>query len=187
MIPESLSPIANHLWQSTLFAGAAWLLTLALRKNPARVRHWVWVAASVKFLIPFSVLIAMGGHMPAPAGQPANSAQRYQEWHWAKSANGRSGPRQFFRPPQLAKRVPESANKAPAILFRRIWASCGLSKISTHGGFAGGVSPLLFAAEIAADNSPHHSMQYLLPHLLEPGIFSVVPFVLLLPEGSSNT
>ena len=47
MIPESLSPIANHLWQSTLFAGAAWLLSLALRKNSARVRHWVWVAAAL--------------------------------------------------------------------------------------------------------------------------------------------
>ena len=61
MIPDSLSPIANHLWQSSLFAGAAGLLTLALRKNSARVRHWVWVAASFKFLIPFSVLIAIGG------------------------------------------------------------------------------------------------------------------------------
>ena len=39
MIPESLSPVANHLWQSTLFAGAAGLVTLALRKNPARVLH----------------------------------------------------------------------------------------------------------------------------------------------------
>src|SRR5580700_8155775 len=75
MIPESLSPIANHLWQSTLFAGAAWLLTLALRKNSARVRHWVWVAASVKFLIPFSVLIAIGGHIGWRTGSaiaPAN-------------------------------------------------------------------------------------------------------------------
>ena len=60
MIPESLSPIANHLWQSTLFAGIAGLLTLALRKNSARVRYWIWVAASVKFLIPFSVLITIG-------------------------------------------------------------------------------------------------------------------------------
>jgi hypothetical protein len=46
MIPDSLSPMANHLWQSSFFAGVAGLLTLALRKNSARVRHWVWVAAS---------------------------------------------------------------------------------------------------------------------------------------------
>jgi hypothetical protein len=53
MIPANVSPVANHLWQSTLFAAAAWLLTLALRKNHAGVRYRVWLAASIKFLIPF--------------------------------------------------------------------------------------------------------------------------------------
>ncbi len=62
MIPEILSSVsvANHLWQSTVFACAAGLLTLALRKNPARVRHRIWVVASLKFLVPFSLLIALG-------------------------------------------------------------------------------------------------------------------------------
>src|SRR5580692_4705743 len=58
-----MNSIADHVWQSTLFACVAGLLTLALRKNRARVRHWVWLAASCKFLIPFAVLIALGGHM----------------------------------------------------------------------------------------------------------------------------
>jgi hypothetical protein len=48
-----LSEIINHLWQSTAFATAAWLLTLVLRKNRAAVRYSVWLAASVKFLVPF--------------------------------------------------------------------------------------------------------------------------------------
>ena len=59
MIPA----LANHLWQSTLFAVAAWLLTLALRNNRAAVRHAVWLAASVKFLIPFSLLMSLGGQV----------------------------------------------------------------------------------------------------------------------------
>ena len=54
---------ANHLWQSTVFLTAAWLLTMALRKNQARVRYWLWLAASIKFLIPFSLLIAAGGYL----------------------------------------------------------------------------------------------------------------------------
>ena len=45
-----LSALANHLWQSTLFAGAMWVLAVALRKNSAAVRYGVWMAASVKFL-----------------------------------------------------------------------------------------------------------------------------------------
>jgi hypothetical protein len=52
--------LANHLWQSTVVVLIAWLLTLLLRSNQARTRYWIWMIASVKFLIPFSVLIAAG-------------------------------------------------------------------------------------------------------------------------------
>ena len=52
--------LGNHLWQSTLFAAAAGVLALTLRKNQARARYWVWLAASVKFLIPFSLLVEVG-------------------------------------------------------------------------------------------------------------------------------
>src|SRR5260370_22068179 len=61
MIPSQLVPSANHLWQSTLFAGVAGLLTVVLRKNRAHVRYWLWLMASVKFLLPFSILVALGG------------------------------------------------------------------------------------------------------------------------------
>jgi hypothetical protein len=60
MIPANLTPLANHLWQSTLFAAAAGLLSLALRKQRAQVRYGLWLAASVKFLIPFALLVSMG-------------------------------------------------------------------------------------------------------------------------------
>ena len=46
----------DHLWQSTIFAAAAGLLTLAFRRNGAHVRYWLWFGASVKFLIPFPIL-----------------------------------------------------------------------------------------------------------------------------------
>ncbi len=54
--------LTNHLWQSTVFGAMAWLLTLVLRKNHARARYWVWLAASVKFLIPFALLVEIGSH-----------------------------------------------------------------------------------------------------------------------------
>src|SRR5215471_4913312 len=57
MIPANPSSVANHLWQSTLFAAVVWLITLTLRKNHASVRCRLWLAASVKFLIPFSLLV----------------------------------------------------------------------------------------------------------------------------------
>jgi bla regulator protein BlaR1 len=74
MIPKYVSvmwaafapALGNHLWQSTLFAIAAGSLTLVLRKNRAHTRYWLWLAASVKFLIPFSLLVVMGSNLPWP-------------------------------------------------------------------------------------------------------------------------
>ena len=60
MIPVHLSPLANHLWQSTLFAGVAAILALVLRKNRAQTRYLLWLSASVKFLVPFSLLVGVG-------------------------------------------------------------------------------------------------------------------------------
>ena len=66
--------LGNHLWQSTLCLIIAGLLTLVLRKNSARTRYGIWLAASIKFLLPFSLLIAIGTHWarprPAAASQP---------------------------------------------------------------------------------------------------------------------
>jgi bla regulator protein BlaR1 len=67
--------LLNHLWQSTLFCGCVWLITLALRGNGAGVRHGLWVAAALKFLVPFSLLFSAGALFgfatPADAGPPA--------------------------------------------------------------------------------------------------------------------
>jgi bla regulator protein blaR1 len=63
--------LGNHLWQSTLFAAAAGLLTLALRKNRARTRYRLWLAASAKFLVPFSPLIALGSLLARTRGAAA--------------------------------------------------------------------------------------------------------------------
>jgi bla regulator protein BlaR1 len=71
MIPNYLSSmwaaiapaLGNHLWQSTVFAMAVGLLTLFLRNNRARIRYLLWLIASVKFLIPFSLLAGAGSHI----------------------------------------------------------------------------------------------------------------------------
>jgi bla regulator protein blaR1 len=63
-----LTALTNHLWQSTLFVLVVALLALLLRNNSARVRFWLWMVASLKFLVPFAPLIALGGQL---ARQPA--------------------------------------------------------------------------------------------------------------------
>src|SRR5690349_7184016 len=55
-----LTFLANHLWQSTLFAAVVAVLVSALKHNAARIRFCLWLAASLKFVIPFSVLVTLG-------------------------------------------------------------------------------------------------------------------------------
>jgi bla regulator protein blaR1 len=65
--PAAIAPaMANHLWQSTLFALFAAILTLAFKKNQARIRHSLWLAASLKFLVPFSLLMSLGSRLASP-------------------------------------------------------------------------------------------------------------------------
>ncbi|HEX3878250.1 MAG TPA: M56 family metallopeptidase [Bryobacteraceae bacterium] len=65
-----MSELANHLWQSTIFAVAVAVTAMGLRRNSARLRYWLWLAASVKFLIPLSLLVSMGGRVVMPPDAP---------------------------------------------------------------------------------------------------------------------
>jgi TonB family protein len=49
--------IGDHLWQTTLFALLVFAATLALRQGPARVRHVLWMLASLKLLVPATLLV----------------------------------------------------------------------------------------------------------------------------------
>lgn len=70
--------LINHLWQSTVFAALAGLAALALRKHGAHVRYWVWFAASVKFLVPFSALAALGRAVGFDQAATANQGWVYR-------------------------------------------------------------------------------------------------------------
>ena len=81
MIPDYMLPFANHLWQSTIFVIAVWAIVLMLRKNRAAVRHRLWLAASVKFLVPFSFLAGIGSYFQwqTPSVTPPHSVSMIVE------------------------------------------------------------------------------------------------------------
>jgi bla regulator protein BlaR1 len=55
--------LGNHLWQSTLFVAVVAVVALAFRGNRASTRYGLWLAASMKFLVPFSVLTSFGSYL----------------------------------------------------------------------------------------------------------------------------
>src|SRR5260370_41422169 len=49
-----------HLYQSTALALIAAVIAFALRYKSARSRYCLWMAASLKFVIPFAILRTLG-------------------------------------------------------------------------------------------------------------------------------
>lgn len=68
------NPLWDHLWQSTLVAGLVCCLIPLFRNNSARARYWLWFAASLKFLLPFSLLAALGRMAFVQTVQPGSMA-----------------------------------------------------------------------------------------------------------------
>lgn len=115
MISSELQSLANHLWQSTLFATLVGLLTLALRNNRAQTRFWLWLVASVKFLVPFSLLVDLGdifGRHAAAISAPGLSYVIVQASQPFVASSG---------PAIRAAAAHSSVHWIPAVLFA-IWA-----------------------------------------------------------------
>jgi uncharacterized protein (TIGR03435 family) len=176
-----LSPIANHLWQSTLFAAIAGLLILLLRNNRARVRHWIWLAASWKFLIPFSFLISLGGHIhwrtsPRTEHPSLSVVVEVSQPFTAVAASSAPMSPARVAPAQGAGPIPE--------LLRTIWA-CGFLGI----GCSWWIRWRRIRAIVRAGSPVHLEIPIRVvssPALLEPGVFGVFRPIMLLPEGIGN-
>ncbi|HUY95202.1 MAG TPA: M56 family metallopeptidase [Terracidiphilus sp.] len=169
--------LVNHLWQSTVVAALAFLLALALRKNHARVRYWVWFAASVKFLLPFSLLIAAGEWMRSLFAAPvlnrpevaAAMVQIAQPFSGTEVGEGAAAPMaahaSHWLPLALLAIWMCGALVVAARFARSWWRANAASRAAT---------PLALAAEVPvlSTSAP-----------MEPGIFGIFRPVLLLPEG----
>jgi bla regulator protein BlaR1 len=169
-----LPALLNHLWQSTLFAGVAGLLTLALKKNRAPVRYSLWFSASVKFLIPFAVLATLGSNIEwrkttafAPIPTPVAPLSSVIE--------------QIGQPfPPLPASQPQPPITLPAVLLG-VWL-CGFSVVVIR--WARQWRRLHIALRAASPlplNLPIRVMSS--PARIEPGVFGIFRPTLLVPDG----
>src|SRR5579864_738864 len=173
MTYADLSPLANHLWQSTVFVGAMWGLTLSMRRNRAAVRYWLWLAASLKFLIPFSFLVGTGSQLGRRTASEIDPSQ------WSFVAEQISQP---FTASARATQVlvPPMINPVPALLLG-IWL-CGV--------IVGIISWLRSSRKMRAVRQAATPLDLGLPIAaaccsgrVEPGVFGIRKPILLLPEG----
>ena len=161
---------------STLFAGIAGLWTLLLRNNRAHARYCLWLAASAKFLVPFSLLMLVGGLVgrhsavvPAPTRVPV-IFEHVNEPFVAEVAPG-------------AVAMPRASKSGTWVvpILVALWAiGCGALVFSWWVRWrrirvairAGSPAPLGIGVPALSSAS-----------IIEPGVFGVFRPVLLLPDG----
>ncbi len=193
--------LGNHVWQSTLFLAIAGILTLSLRKNHARTRYRLWLAASVKFLVPCSLLVGLGSHLGWLRGSIGTKGGVY----FAMQQVGQP----FTQPTPLAI-IPRSVHAPgftdwihllPAVLVA-VWL-CGLvvvvwvwvARWRRVSAVARAAAPLREGREAdALRRLERLGIGGLQPPIemvtsrtsLEPGVFGIVRPVLVWPEGISQ-
>ena len=168
--------LVNHLWQSTVFAAFAFVLTLALKRNQARVRYGVWMAASAKFLLPFSLLMDAGQWIHSQLATPITKpnvatvmeqvAQPFQTIQNLDSAGTTANVRHFEWLPAFLL----AAWICGVLLFATRWVRAWMR---IRAAMRDAV-PTEIDADVPVLSSPT---------LLEPGIFGILHPVLLLPKG----
>jgi bla regulator protein blaR1 len=180
-----IGALTNHLWQSTLFGLAAWLLTLALRRNHARVRYSLWLAASMKFFVPFAVLIQLGSHLGWHKAYVRASAPFAIERFGVVVAPVVSA---YVAPP-----VPHSPASLIPVLLLALWF-CGCAAILTvwmrrwHR-----VAGIIRDAELLTEGREVETLRRLQAPIeivssnapLEPGVFGIWRPILFWPAGIS--
>ena len=161
--------LVNHVWQSTLVAAAIAAIAALLRDDAAHSRYWLWWAASVKFLVPFSLLTALGGAI-REAGAP-----RIELADWSSTLG------------VLAEPMPDATGWAPlrmALLV--LWAVGFAAVVGNWIVRAVKVRSLLRASPPfpgALPRGAEHLEARTSQALLEPALVGIVRPVLLLPQG----
>ena len=179
MIQNWIAPLMNHLWQSTAVALAAWLLELTLRRNRAAVRYGVWMVASIKFLLPFSIFEAAGEiirpravpALPSTAisvavsqiAQPFEPVQQASPWVASSAQNLHSWP--IF----LAIALWAAGSLVIGLRWLRSWRQIRAAVRLAQPCAINAAVPVLIS-----------------PSLMEPGVFGAIRPVMLLPEGIAN-
>ena len=196
MLPSHMLPtwndsgiaFANHIWQSTLFMILVGLLALLFRRNGAVIRYRLWLIASVKFLVPFSLFVGLGGLL---------------QWHPVRTVTPSEVPvvvRQISQPftsapiklpsPSIAKAAP-AASPSLTIAFAFVWfGGAAIVLLVWLVRWMQLVRIVRRAEPLDASNSwvPSHSESPRVrilssPAAIEPGVFGIVRPTLLIPEN----
>jgi bla regulator protein BlaR1 len=175
-----ISFVLNHVWQSSFCTVLVGLLAWALGRYSANVRFWLWMSASIKFLVPFAVLALLGSHLPGRPTLPSPEAPAETLTRLTQPFTAVDAAVTQLSPLSERPAMPAYEAWAPrlfglwlagfaAIIGCRLLQSVRLAQMSDVAQPAGGALGQLPIPVLLTDSN------------IEPGVFGVFRPVLLLP------
>ncbi len=166
-----IAALADHLWQSSLVVLLAWAVTSLLRRNGAHLRYWVWLAASIKFLVPFS-LLALVGRQFAEVGTDVSV--------YSAISTARQVAAPFVAPAMYIAPSSESGFTLIEVLVLSIWAPGVFALAARWFGRWRELRAIVRSAVPSSVTAPIPVLSSATLH--EPGVVGIRRPVLLLPE-----
>jgi bla regulator protein blaR1 len=169
MMTPLFHQVLDHLWQSTVFAAGVFALAYLLRSNRPHVRYWLWLTASVKFVIPFSLLVGAGQQVKLVTPTPVVVTPAVTQMAV-----------QATQPFEYVRSTYSEPSRLPVIPI--VWG-CGSLLV-----FASWLRSGLRLRRILANSTPVPELAAKIPvrsssTLIEPGVVGLFRPVLLIPDG----
>lgn len=167
--------IVDHLWQSTLFAAITALIAWVLRRQRASVRYWLWFVASVKFLVPFSMLVSLGSVIGSqPVVQPIRPDWRMVAYQAAPAIT-------LANPVATVERTLPQPSPAWPIVLAGVWL---VGVVAVAGLFFVRGLRIHRAVRNARFVAFHCGIPVLVSDaLIEPGVCGFIRPKVILPDG----
>jgi bla regulator protein blaR1 len=185
---------ANHLWQSTLAVLVVALLVPCFGRSRAQVRYGLWLAASLKFVVPFAILIAIGSRAAWRTAPPAEP-RTMLVIDFLSEPFGSPATAGTERQPKVAPFV--AVARALAIAVPVVWLAGGGLILLAWSRRWREVARAVRSGTVAREGVEAEALQRVAARLgsrrsvslvlsdtrLEPGVFGIVRPVLLWPRS----
>ena len=200
---------ADHLWQATLFAFVVWIAVKSLNQAPARFRHFLWLIALAKFLVPSALLVWLIGQAGVDLSLPFEAIQSATSTAASGIATAYTEVRIIFQIAQSASPVEQTMAPSAIAANHHVEFYCALTIVWLFGALAAAASWLIrrwrFARLLRGDRTITSGREFdalkraqswlfvnceiglvVSSQVREPGVWRVRHPVIVLPENIAD-
>ncbi len=181
MMLMSFAPVAEHLLESTAFLLCVWGFASLLSRHAAAVRYRLWLAASLKFMVPLAPLVALGRRFAWRTAPIVHDA-------WTGASNIQMPAAAGHGLTAAAAHLPDASASFAALLLA-VWAAGSLLLLARWCASVRRVRTMIrqaARADAATLGVPRRVRALATPRACEPAIVGVWRPALVLPADIAS-